>query len=152
MNTIENMAKSDNYDVVVLGAGYGGLMAALRLRRGTRRLRVALVNMRDEFIERVRLQESVVAKMPARIPPLPKFLPRTNIAFIRGEVISLDPDARRIRISDAGAQREIGFKQAIYALGSRVDVEAMPGAAAHAYRLDMGRGHALQRHCARDSA
>jgi NADH dehydrogenase len=152
MNAIENVAEGNNYDVVVLGAGYGGLMAALRLRRGTRRLRVALINIRDEFVERVRLQESIVAEVPARIPPLRKFLAGTSIAFIRGEVISLDPDGRRIRISDAGEQREIGFAQAIYALGSRVDVEDMPGAAAHAYRLDMGRGHALQRHCARDSA
>src|SRR5262245_54125582 len=140
MNTIENVAKSDDYDVVVLGAGYGGLMAALRLRRGAGRLRVALVNMRDEFIERVRLQESIVADVPARIPPLSKFLAGTGIAFIRGEVISLNPDGRRIRISDAGEQRDIGFAQAIYALGSRVDVENMPGAAAHAYRLDMGEG------------
>jgi len=45
------------YDVVILGAGYAGLMAALRLRRrkrgpqNHRELRIALVNGGDQFIK-----------------------------------------------------------------------------------------------------
>src|SRR5579871_2704344 len=50
-----------SYDVVILGAGYAGLIATLRLGRQKWGLRVALVNPRAQFLERVRLQESIVA-------------------------------------------------------------------------------------------
>jgi flavin-dependent dehydrogenase len=48
-------SKSENYDVVVLGAGYAGQMAALRLGRRRLGLRVALINAEEQFVERVRL-------------------------------------------------------------------------------------------------
>jgi NADH dehydrogenase FAD-containing subunit len=39
-----------------------------------------------------------------------------------------------------GQERDIGFEQLIYALGSHVDVDVVPGARQHAYRLDPGEG------------
>src|SRR5262249_47418295 len=48
------------YDIAIMGSGYAGLMAALRLARPAWQLRIALINARDQFIERVRLQESII--------------------------------------------------------------------------------------------
>jgi NADH dehydrogenase len=140
MGATQTTGNPGSYDVVVMGAGYAGLMAALRLGGRKRRLRMALVSDRDQFLERVRLQESIVAAVAPPIPSISALVAGTNIEFIGGSVTSLDADRRRIRIAAAGQEREIAFDQAIYALGSSVDVEQIPGAAAYAYRLEPGDG------------
>jgi len=140
MSNIEATGRVRSYDVVVLGAGYAGLMAALRLGGRKRGLRVALVSARDQFLERVRLQESIVAAVTPRIPSITAFLTGTAIEFVCGSVGALDAEGRRIWVAVDGGEQEFVFDQAVYALGSHVDVQNVPGAAEHAYRLDGGDG------------
>jgi NADH dehydrogenase len=140
MNVKETTGTVRAYDVVILGAGYAGLMAALRLGRTRERLRIALINASDRFLERVRLQESIVTEVAPRIASISGFLAGTDIEFICGIVISLDANRRCIRVGSDGQERDIMFAEAIYALGSRVDVEGVPGAAEHAYRLEAAEG------------
>jgi NADH dehydrogenase FAD-containing subunit len=140
MSATSTTGNPSSYDVIVMGAGYAGLMAALRLNRRKWRLRIALVSDRDQFLERVRLQESIVAVVVPRIPSISAFVAGTNIEFIPGDVTLLDADRRCIQIVTAGQMREIAFDQAIYALGSNIDVDDIPGAAAYAYRLEPGDG------------
>lgn len=140
MSPSRSTLASGEYDVVVLGAGYAGLMAALRLGRRRLGLRVALINAEPAFVERVRVQESMVAPVKPRIASLSDYLARTGIEFICGRVTSLDPERRRVRIATGGSSREFGFSQAIYALGSHVDVDTVTGAADHTFRLDPGEG------------
>ncbi len=140
MNAAEMTKTLPAYDVVILGAGYAGLMAALRLSRKRRKLRIALVSASDRFLERVRLQESIVAPVAARIPSISAFLTGTNIEFFCGKVTSLDADKRCVRIASGGQERQIMFDEAICAFGSDVDVDGVPGAAEHAYRLEVAEG------------
>jgi NADH dehydrogenase len=140
MSAIPTIGTVRPYDVVIMGAGYAGLMAALRLGLPKGRLRIALVSPRPDFLERVRLQESIVAPVTSRIPSIAAFVAGTTVEFIRGSVTSLDAAQRRIRITTETQDREIAFDQAIYALGSSIDVDAVPGVAEHAYRLESGDG------------
>jgi NADH dehydrogenase len=134
------------YDVVILGAGYAGLMAALRLRRRKRGpqkhrpWRIALVNGGDQFIERVRLQEGISGPVAPRIPSIAALLAGTGIEFIRGNIVALDAGRRRIRIAAGNSERELAFDRAVYALGSQIELGGIPGAQEHAYRLDAGDG------------
>jgi NADH dehydrogenase FAD-containing subunit len=125
--------------VVILGAGYAGLMAALGLSRRTPG-RIVLINEREEFVERIRLQESIARELAERLPNLPAFLAGTGIEFMRGRVKSLDAGSRRVVVDRGDDATEISFDRCIYALGSATDVSAVPGAGEHAYRLDPGSG------------
>jgi NADH dehydrogenase len=140
MKAAETTGNFRAYDIVILGAGYAGLMAALRLDRKKGNLRIALVSASDRFLERVRLQESIVAPVAARIPSISAFLAGSNIEFLCGRVTSVDADKRCARIVSDAQEREIMFDEAIYALGSDVDVDGVPGAAEHAYRLEVAEG------------
>lgn len=135
-----NTAPSPAYEVIVLGAGYGGLMAALGLAGRNPLSRIALVSESDQFVERIRLQEGITGPVVARMPPLAAFLAGTKITFIRGRVESLDAISHRVKIDIDGNTREIAFDRCVYALGSHIDDASVQGVAEHAYRLDSGDG------------
>jgi NADH:ubiquinone reductase (H+-translocating) len=144
--TDETVADHPPYNVVVLGAGYAGLMTALRLRRrqrGPRRhdpWRIALVNGSDQFIERVRLQEHISAPVAPRVPSIARLMAGSGIDFVQGNIVGLDPAGRYVRVERGGTTRQLAFERAVYAVGSQIALEGVPGAREHAYRLDSGDG------------
>ncbi len=134
------VADTSDYEVIVLGAGYAGLMAALGLAGRNRLTRIALVNGSEQFVERIRLQEGVSGAVAARLPSLADFIANTKIKFIRGQVEELDAVKRCVRIEVDGGTREFTFDRCIYALGSRIDDVSVRGVGEHAFRLDPGSG------------
>ena len=75
--------------VVVLGAGYGGTLAAIRLAGKARQADVTLIGESDLFVERVRLHQ-YAAHQRLRQRPMADILGGTRIKFIRGTVSSVD--------------------------------------------------------------
>lgn len=116
--------------IVVLGAGYAGVVAARRLARHAPRGRVAitLVNASHQFVERVRLHE-LAAGQPWRERPLARLLRGTGIELVTGRVSRLDLDQKSVRI-DGGTV--LGYDTLVYALGSVTDRDSVPGAREHA--------------------
>ena len=135
------------YDVVVIGAGYAGLMAALRLAAAgaAHDGDCARERCSDHFIERVRLQESIVAAVAPRIPSIRPSSPGP-IRFVRGHVVGSTPPGAA---SGCARRRRAGacFARAVYALGSAIDLERVKGAAEHAYRLEAGEVRARSQPC-----
>ena len=91
--------------VIVLGAGYGGLLAALRLARLTRHLgaSVTLVEQAAVAPDRVRLHETLVRDVPSR--RLVDVVRGSGVTFWQGRVDALDPDQRTVSIATAEGPR-----------------------------------------------
>lgn len=114
--------------ILVLGAGYAGLVAA-RLTARHRDARVTLVNAGDRFVERVRLHQ-VAAGQQVRTRPITELLGDAPVDLIVGRVTAIDTARREAELADG---RRLGYDTLIYALGSTSNVDAVPGAAEHAY-------------------
>ncbi|MGW2746845.1 NAD(P)/FAD-dependent oxidoreductase [Streptomyces sp. NPDC001450] len=136
----------DGHRVVVLGAGYTGMLAAIRLAHRTRRtgVRVTLVDPAARFTERLRMHQAATGQDLAE-HPIPDLLAGTGITFVQGYATALDPGERTVTV-DVGDEGDAGpavlpYDTLVYALGSRADTGGVPGAEEHAYTLD-GHGPA----------
>ncbi|MFF1442469.1 NAD(P)/FAD-dependent oxidoreductase [Streptomyces sp. NPDC058295] len=123
--------------IVVLGAGYTGMLAAIRLARRTRRLstRITLVNPSARFTERLRMHQIAAGQELAeyRIPDL---LAGTGVAFVQGWATAIDSRARNVSVDTGRAGPAVlSYDTLVYALGSSTDTSVVPGAE-HAFTLN----------------
>lgn len=119
--------------VVVLGAGYAGLPAAKRLARRVfpDEVEVTLVSAGPEFVERPRLHQIATGQRVAR-HSLAELVAGTGVRLEVATVTGIDLRRRRVILGDT---HELGYDTLIYALGSNIDVNAVPGVAEHALSL-----------------
>lgn len=123
------------HQIVIIGAGYAGLMAANRLARrlSPGRARVTLVSDAETFVERVRLHQ-VAAGQAVPEAAVPDVL--RGARFVRGRVTGIAPDRRELRLGST----TMAYDTLVYAAGSVADLE---GAAGHAFTVagaeDAGR-------------
>ncbi len=115
--------------IVVLGAGYSGLIAAKLAARRTKG-RVTLVNARDTFVERVRMHELASGKtLPPR--PIAELLKGTGVEFVVDRVVHIDAERRVVALTG----QELAYDVLVYALGSRADLDSVPGVGEFAYTV-----------------
>jgi NADPH-dependent 2,4-dienoyl-CoA reductase/sulfur reductase-like enzyme len=112
---------TENTDVVVIGGGYAGVMAANRLTQRDD-VTVTLINPRAKFVERMRLHQSRAGSDDAVVDTAT----RINAA---GRSVTLATDSI------------VGDDYLIYAVGSGSARPSVPGAAEFAYPTSTCRTH-----------
>jgi NADH:quinone reductase (non-electrogenic) len=121
--------------IVILGAGYAGLMTAVSLAARTRRrtdVRLTVVNATERFTERLRLHQTASGERLADLH-VPEMLDGTGVEFVRGWVTGIDAAARTVRVDD---ERVLPYDRLVFALGGVADTGAVPGADHHAFTLN----------------
>ncbi|GAA1559561.1 FAD-dependent oxidoreductase [Brevibacterium picturae] len=122
------------HHVVIIGAGYAGLSAAIKLAKKTNRqnVRITLINNHRQFIERVRLHQ-LAAGHRLREWPLTQVLEGTGIELMVANVGAIDSLGRTVSINaGSGAVR---YDTLVYALGSGLPANTVPGTSANAHSV-----------------
>lgn len=115
-------------NVVVIGGGYAGVMAANRLAPHAR---VTLVNPRAEFVERIRLHQLVAGNDDAVADYAAVLSP--DVRLVVDGASRIDAAARTVTLTSG---TPLPYDYLVYAVGSTGEVPAaVPGAAEFAYPL-----------------
>ncbi|MEV6148994.1 FAD-dependent oxidoreductase [Nonomuraea sp. NPDC052129] len=125
-------------NILILGAGYTGIAAAIRAATRTRRHggKVTLVSASPRFTERLRLHQTAAGER-LRDHAIADIIAGTGIDLVLGRVSALDPERHEVTVNGEGAdtRRVIAYDKLIYALGTVADAST-PGVAEHAYVYD----------------
>jgi NADH dehydrogenase len=118
---------TENTDVVVIGGGYAGVMAANRLTQRDD-VTVTLINPRPAFVERIRLHQLVGGSYDAVVDY--REILADGIRLVVDTVTRIDAAERSVSLATGGT---VGYDYLIYAVGSVSDGSRVPGAAEFAY-------------------
>ncbi|GAA1546692.1 NAD(P)/FAD-dependent oxidoreductase [Brevibacterium picturae] len=122
------------HHVVIIGAGYAGLSAAIKLAKKTNRqnVRITLINNHHQFIERVRMHQ-LAAGHRLREWPLTQVLEGTGIELVVANVDAIDPHGRTVNIDAESGTVE--YDTLVYALGSGLPANTVPGTSTNAHSV-----------------
>lgn len=120
--------------IIVLGAGYTGMTAALRAEQKTRRHggQVTLVNPSPRFTERLRLHQTAAGERLAD-HLIQDVLVGTGITFVQGRATTIDPVKREVTVD---GDQVLGYDRLVYAIGTVTDTTSTPGVAENAFVYD----------------
>jgi NADH dehydrogenase len=125
--------------IVVLGAGFAGLWAAIGAARkrdeigAGRDIEIRVVDRNPYHNIRVRNYEVDLGDVAL---PLPQLLDPIGVTHGIGEVRSIDPSRREIRLVGEAGPETLGYDRLVLALGSELMRPEIPGLADHAFDVD----------------
>src|SRR5438105_10349501 len=123
-------------EVAIIGAGYAGMLATVRLAGKLRRHHVSvsmtLVNASDVFVERLRLHE-FAAHHPLKRRPITNILRGTGVNFVQGNVTHIDTAHHALAVQTETGTQHLHYDKLPYALGSTTDRDSVPGVRDYAY-------------------
>ncbi|WP_454650627.1 NAD(P)/FAD-dependent oxidoreductase [Bradyrhizobium liaoningense] len=126
--------------IVVLGAGFAGLWAAIGAARkrdeigaSDRDIEIRVIDRNPYHNIRVRNYEADLGEVAL---PLPRLLDPIGVSHGLGEVEAIDPVRREISLVTSSGEETLGYDRLVLALGSEVMRPDIPGLAAHAFDVD----------------
>lgn len=130
------MNRQSPVKVVVLGGGYAGTLAALRLtgKSEGHLAEITLVNGADHFVERIRHHQRASGQRQQRLP-FKKLLAGSGVRFLQGWCTEILPAAKELRLQTATGPEIVAYDYLIYALGSTVDKVGLAGVTTNVYTL-----------------
>lgn len=120
-------------NIVIVGAGYGGITAALRLSQLFRRhpdYQIHLVDKNPYHTLKTQLHEAAVHRREVSID-IGRIIRRYRITFHLGEVSKLDMAGRVVSVDDSA----MPFRVVVLALGSQSNFYSIPGLVENAFTL-----------------
>lgn len=120
---------SKNTDVVVIGGGYAGAMAANRLTQ-REDVTVTVINPRPVFVPRLRLHQLVGGTHDAVVDYTEVLA--DGVRLVVDSATRIDAAGRRVSLAEGGT---IGYDYLIYAVGSGSADSQVPGAGEFAYPI-----------------
>ncbi|GGU14212.1 NAD(P)/FAD-dependent oxidoreductase [Nocardioides albus] len=126
MNLDKQENRTSKPQVVVVGGGYAGVMAANRLTK-REDIAITLVNPREHFVERIRLHELLVGSSEAVVAYADVLSPRVRLVV--DTVTTIDAAGRTVAL---GSGQEVAYDYLVYAIGS-AGTTRVTGAAEHAF-------------------
>lgn len=126
--------------IVILGAGYAGLRAALDLDRmlhehgRTDTDQVTLVDQHSyhQLIQEIHLVAAAAIPPEAAIYDLNRLLRQRSITFVQGRVRSIEPLQRTVTLEDG---RRLSYQRLAITLGAEIAYGDVPGAREHTLPL-----------------
>lgn len=114
------MNQSSN-QVLVIGGGYAGLMAASRAASAGDHTQVTLVEPRSHFVQRIRLHEMAVGREPKTLL-YKELLAKRSIQYLQGNVVELDMENQKAKIAVENGVITQYYDYLVNAVGSEFDV------------------------------
>jgi len=132
----QNMT-TDKKQIVILGAGYGGLRTALKLNQLLKHYsdwRILLIDQYDRHQLRTELHEAAAGRTRPDILSIPvaRILKNKRIEFVRAEVQHIDFTQQTVTTTKG----KITYNKLVIALGSQTEFFGIPGLSNHAFTLN----------------
>jgi NADH dehydrogenase len=125
--------------VVILGGGFGGLYAALRLQRllkGRRDVDVTLISRENFFLLTPMLPQVAASGIDTRHIVTPIRSVCRTVRFFEAEVEAIDLTTRTVTVAHAdGPRHQFGYDHLLLALGSVTNYFGIPGVAEHSLTI-----------------
>lgn len=123
-------------DIVILGAGYGGVMTAVKLQKilNSNEATITLVNKFDYHYQTTWLHENAAGTLHhdrTRIP-IKDVVNMDKVQFVLDTVISIKPEKKKVKLKNG----EVPYDILVIGLGFEAETFGIPGLEEHAFTID----------------
>ena len=121
--------------ICILGGGFGGLYAALRLNQlpweNSQNPEIVLIDKNDRFLFLPLLYELITEELQTWeiAPPFAELLADTSVKFHQGTVMSIDTKFKKVYLDNSP---ELSYDRLVLAIGGKTPLNIVDGATEHA--------------------